>query len=123
MLEPMTIITNNPLTRDFISKQNDCELCYMPVTYREVLLFARDAVHEGRRLLTHPLSGSIKPGETPYKSLALSKEAGNLDVDSLELIENCILTCDKFPLKHQGLSQKCLMDFQVVDLTLIQSIF
>ena len=119
----MIIITNNPMTRDAISLRDDCELRYEPVTYREVLLLARDAVHAGHKLLTHPLSGSIKPGETPYKSLAISKETGSLDLDSLTLIENCIQTCDKFRIRYENLPQSILEDFQVVDLTLIQSIF
>lgn len=119
----MTIITNNPMVRDILSEREDCALRYEPITYREVLLLARDAVHGGHRLLTHPLSGSIKPGETPYKSLAISKETGPLDLDSLALIEKCIETCDKFPLRYQGLPEALLQDFQTVDLTLIQSIF
>lgn len=123
MLDRMTIITNNPLVRDTILRRDGCELSYAPVTYREILLRARDAVHEGHRLLTHPLSGSVKPGETPYKSLAISEEAGAIDLDSLSLIEKCIETCDKFPLRYLELPEKILLDFQTVDLTLIQSIF
>lgn len=123
MRQQMTIITNNPLARDTLSLREDCDLRYEPVTYREVLLLARDAVHGGHKLLTHPLSGSIKPGETPYKSLAISREAGTLDLESLALIENCVHACDKFPLRCQGLPEALLQDFQTVDLTLIQSIF
>lgn len=123
MLESMIIITNNPMVRDALTHREGCELRYAPVTYREVLLLARNAVHKGHRLLTHPLSGSVKPGETPYKSLAISKEPGPLEFASLELIEKCIQTCDKFPLRYQGLPEKILLDFQTVDLTLIQSIF
>lgn len=123
MRQRMTIITNNPMARDVLSLREDCDVRYEPVTYREVLLLARDAVHGGHRLLTHPLSGSIKPGETPYKSLAVSMETGALDLDSLALIENCIQTCDKFHLRYPSLPEKILQDFQTVDLTLIQSIF
>jgi hypothetical protein len=119
----MIIITNNPMARDAISIREDCELRYTPVSYREVLLLARNAVHGGHKLLTHPLSGSVKPGETPYKSLAISKETGSLDFHSLSLIENCIQTCDKFPIRYENLPESILQDFQVVDSALIQSIF
>ena len=119
----MIIITNNPMARDAISLREDCELRYVPVPYREVLLLARSAVHGGHELLTHPLSGSVKPGETPYKSLAISTETGPVDLNSLSLIENCIQTCDKFPIRYENLPESILQDFQVVDSALIQSIF
>ncbi|NCB30280.1 MAG: GrdX protein [Clostridia bacterium] len=119
----MVIITNNPMARDALSLRDDCDVRYEPVTYREVLLLARDAVHKGHKLLTHPLSGSVKPGETPYKSLAISKEAKAMDMDSLSLIENCIATCDKFPIRYPNLPESLRQDFQTVDLSLIQSIF
>ena len=123
MRERMIIITNNPMARDAISIREDCELRYTPVSYREVLLLARNAVHGGHKLLTHPLSGSVKPGETPYKSLAISKETGSLEFHSLSLLENCIQTCDKFPIRYENLPESILQDFQVVDSALIQSIF
>ena len=65
MLERMLVITNNPMARDALSKQDICEVQYAPVSYRQVLCMVRDAIHQGHRLLTHPLSGSVKPGETP----------------------------------------------------------
>lgn len=123
MRNRMAIITNNPMAYNVLSLREDCEVRYEPVSFREILLLARDAVHGGHKLLTHPLSGSVKPGETPYKSLAISKETGPLDLNSLRLIEHCILTCDKFPLRYQNLPEPLLEDFQTVDLTLIQSIF
>ena len=91
MLERMLVITNNPMVRDVLSKQDICEVRYAPVSYRQVLCLARDAIHQGHKLLTHPLSGSVKPGETPYKSVAVSRAQGLLDLPSLSLIENTTL--------------------------------
>jgi hypothetical protein len=34
-----------------------------------VLLTVRDHIHSGARLLTHPQAGSVKPYETPYRSV------------------------------------------------------
>ncbi len=123
MLERMTILTNNPMVRDTLSAREDCAVRYEPVSYRQILCLARDAIHQGRRLLTHPLSGSVKPGETPYKSLAISCDEGELDMDSLTLIENSITTCDKFPIREKSKEESLQKDFQTIDLTLIQSIF
>ena len=96
---------------------------YAPVSYRQVLCMARDAIHQGHKLLTHPLSGSVKPGETPYKSVAVSWKQGLLDLPSLSLIENSIATCDKFPIRDKSKDPSLQADFQTIDLTLIESIF
>ena len=52
----------------------------------------RDLVHLGHRLLTHPLSGSLKPGRIPYKTVFLTRAKTALDIDSLYIIENSITT-------------------------------
>ena len=59
------IVTNNPMVRERYSQQYD--LKYEETSFVGVLKQVRDLVHRGYRLLTHPLSGSIKPNETPYK--------------------------------------------------------
>ena len=85
----MLIITNNSMVKEYY--ESSYEILFIDGQYREVLVQARDRIHNGHKLLTHPLSGSIKPGETPYKSLVISKEAGrSLDINSLELIESAI---------------------------------
>ena len=123
MLERMLVITNNPMARDALSKQDICEVQYAPVSYRQVLCMVRDAIHQGHSRLTPPLSGSVKPGETPYKSGAVSQAQGLLDLPSLSLIENSIATCDKFPIRAKSKDPSLQADFQTIDLTLIQSIF
>ena len=113
------LLTNNPLVRDRLSQEQALE--YHDVSFREILVLARDRIHRGHRLLTHPLSGSIKPNETPYKSMLLTEQAGALDVESLEIIENAIATCDKFPIKFPAMTEGIRADFQLLDFTLISS--
>ena len=123
MLERMIVITNNPMARDALVSRETCEVRFAPVAYEQVLCLARNAVHQGHRLLTHPLSGSVKPGETPYKSVAISRQKGVLDLDSLSLIENSIATCKGFPIRAKSREESLQRDFQVIDLALIESIF
>lgn len=123
MLENMIIITNNPLVRERLAHESIQAVRYSPITYKAVLCAARDAIHQGHRLLTHPLSGSVKPGETPYKSIAISHTKGKMDMASLSLIEAAIATCDKFPIREKSEDPALQADFQTVDLSLIQSIF
>lgn len=121
----MLIITNNSMVKEYY--EDRYEILFLQGKYREVLINARDRIHNGYKLLTHPLSGSIKPGETPYKSLVISKEAGKaLDLHSLELIESAIAVHDKFMTKCRYrdssiYTEEVLEDFREVDFTLLQS--
>lgn len=94
------------------------------LSYLEILEYTRDKVHQGHKLLTHPLSGSIKPNETPYKSLLISKEKDILDLDSLRIIEEAIETTKKFLSIKTTPSwvEKVLDDFRVIDLSLIENV-
>ena len=67
-------------------------------SYLDVLLAARDYIHRGYFLLTHPLAGSVKPNQTPFRSIVLSEESleGAEDFRDLRLIEESIEAYRKF---------------------------
>ena len=113
------IMSNNPLVRD--SYRGKYEVSYVDGTYADVLIATRDRCHAGCRLLSHPLSGSVKPNETLYKSVMISKEAGTVDFDSVMLIEGAIATAVKFGAVRRNWREQEIADFQLVDLTLIAS--
>ncbi|MTI66402.1 MAG: GrdX protein [Firmicutes bacterium] len=115
------IITNNPLVKEELEKIIKVEYYY--TDYMEILKKVRDRIHKGHKLLTHPLSGSIKPNETPYKSIMISMDKDDLDTDSLITIENSIHTAKKFikDFKTPDWSEEILSDFQTIDLTLIKN--
>ena len=120
------IITNNPLVRD---KYSDKEVEYYDISYQEVLQLVKNKIALGHKILTHPLSGSVKPKETPYKSIMISKNtvganvcgARPIDLESLEIIEDAIATCEKFKERRDKWTPQVLEDFQLVDFTLIDS--
>ena len=113
------LMSNNPLVRD--SYSGKYEVCFVDGSYMDVLIATRDRCHAGCRLLSHPLSGSVKPNETLYKSVMISKDAGSVDFDSVIMIEDAITTAAKFgPVRRNWREQEC-RDFQLVDLTLIVS--
>lgn len=113
------IVTNNPRVLKRYEGLYSVE--FVDGVYMDVLVRVRDRVHAGCRLLTHPLSGSVKPNETPYKSVMISQKRGSMDMGSLSIIEEAIAACRKFPVKYEGLPQRVLEDFQLVDSTLIDS--
>ena len=120
------VITNNPLVREKFSAKDDILLEFHDTDYLSILKITRDKIHLGHSLHTHPLSGSIKPGETPYKTLLICADRGKLDVKSLSIIEESIQTCQKFTVKNilqndenNSHNDKVLRDFQLIDYDLI----
>ena len=117
------IITNNHrVQREYGDKY--C-IAYQECSFDEILYTVRDKVHKGHKLLTHPLSGSVKPNETPYKSIMLTATSGGkIDNDSVVMIEDAIVVAtspkfDKYRERQSILAPRHLADFQMVDFFLI----
>lgn len=111
------IMTNNPLVKAEFADRYD--ILYYELPLNELLVQVRDYIHKGHKLLTHPLSGSVKPNETPYKSVLVSGDAGKLDMDSVMIIEDSIICSRKFEVKYPDPPAHVLADFQEIDRTLI----
>ncbi|WP_312811854.1 GrdX family protein [Sedimentibacter sp.] len=114
------IITNN----DWVYQKfkDNCNVLFIEGSYRDVLVKVRDKIQEGHELLTHPLSSSLKPNETPYKSIIISENKGTLNFDSVCIIENSIMAYDKFNKnKLINLTDKIIEDFKLIDLTVLES--
>jgi hypothetical protein len=86
------------------------------------LIKVRDLVHCGWRIDTHPMAGSIKPNETPYRSIVVRK-GSSLDCQSLELIENSIRVYQSFirDNKTPTWNERILDDFRVMDMCFLES--
>ena len=117
------LVTNNPSVRDKFD--NGFQMHYLEgKDYISVLAYIRDRIHEGHELLTHPLSGSIKPNETPYKSVIISAKKGNLDSSGLQIIEDSIVSARKFITNRPtpDWPDHVLEDFMVIDLSLMENV-
>lgn len=93
-------------------------------SYTDVLNKTRDYIHNGSKLITHPMAGSLKPNQTPYKSVIVGKESGKTDYNSVILIENSLDAANKF-LRIKTTpkwNEKILNDFKTVDLSLIENV-
>ncbi|KRK65362.1 GrdX protein [Companilactobacillus tucceti DSM 20183] len=90
-------------------------------TVGDIFNHSRDAIHLGANLINHPLAGSIKPNQSPYKSLVLSDRKGDLDMFSLTLIEGANQVLKKLGPRRRGYAESVLEDFQVIDLDLLDS--
>lgn len=88
----------------------------------EVYAAARDEIHRGARLLNHPLAGSIKPNQSPYRSVILSTDRDRpLDLDSLSHIEGAIATLHRLPKLNRPYTEKAMEDFRFVDFCLLET--
>ena len=111
------IITNNP---DVHAQFPDS--VYIDCNVQGILEAVRDQIHLGAVLISHPLAGSLKPGESPYKSIAIAKKSGPVDYKSLQTIEDAITTANKFPEKNRHYNASILADFRIIDLDLTKGV-
>lgn len=124
MNKNLTLISNNPsLLNDMLFPAQ-----IVAESNIDVINQCRDHIHAGAKLVTHPLAGSIKPWETPYRSILIQLKPENigetsLDIHSLEMIESAI---QKYNTKLVGINKpkptlKSDADFQLVDKELMLS--
>lgn len=114
------ILTNNPMVREHLEGRGRFTIRFEPErSFREILVEARDLVYAGHILYTHPLAGSVKPNETPYKSLIVSVEPHGFDADHAGLMANAIAVFDKFRPIGWELEERILRDFQLIDYSLL----
>lgn len=114
-------ITNNPMLLD----KGFYSLEYYATDVLNLFLKIEKEVACGYRLLSHPLTGSIRPDITPYKSVILSGRPGTVDQESVRLIDRAIsYTEDLYQLREIPLcrlwNEQAKMDFQLVDLFIIE---
>ncbi|QAT39056.1 GrdX family protein [Clostridium sp. JN-9] len=119
MIEQFIAITNNPLSKENLEKKYDVE--FISSDTMAVLKKVRDYIHKGHKLLTHPLMSSIKPNETPYRTILISKNSYNkVDYDSLTIMEEAIITTEKFLKMGKAVwDEQVLEDFRVIDYDMI----
>ena len=122
--KPM-LITNNPSCAEHFDKKCICVFDNQ-WSYGEVLEKVREKIYKGYCLLTHPMAGSMKPNQTPYKSVLLAAHSSfEGDFNSLEVIERAIDAYNKFQKQRPtpNWSEKIKKDFGAIDVSLIQGAF
>ena len=121
------VVTNNPRVEEYfaVQKLDRCyQLCWVDGDTEDVLRRVRDLCHKNRRLITHPLTGSIKPNYTPYKTAVLENDFSQAcDHESILLAEACLektlaMLVDK---PRPEATRGFLADFAVIDLDFFKS--
>lgn len=115
------IITNNPMAVALFGGTYDVR-CNEKASYRQILVQVRDLVYIGHRLRNHPLYGSLRPHETPYRSVIISAVAGAPDSEDALIMSEALRVTDTFtPADSAAMSEKIRHDYQLIDCELLQS--
>ena len=120
-MSPVRCITNNPLLLD----RGFSALEFHETDVLSLFHIVLKEVTNGYRLLSHPLTGSIRPDITPYKTILLSDRPAETDFTSVQLIDKAIHYAENlYQLRdvpiYQLWSAKEQKDFQLVDLSIIE---
>ena len=90
----------------------------------DVLVAARDAVHLGACLLTHPLCGNLRPYQQPFRSVLIEEHPGALvDLESLSMIEEAAAVygaCRGRLLMPEDLGGDARADYAFIDAELMR---
>lgn len=114
-------ITNNPMLLD----KGFTNLEFYETDVLGLFHMILQEVAAGYRLLSHPLTGSIRPDITPYKTVFLSEHPGTIDAESAKLMDHAVRYAEdlyqlrKIPLCRQW-DETAKKDFQLVDLSIVE---
>lgn len=114
-------LTNNPL----LLQQEIGGVEFHPVSIPQLFSLVDAELSRGYHLLSHPLTGSIRPDITPYKSILLSASPGGPDPEGREILRRAMRYTDAlFQMRDRPLSaswdETARRDFGYVDCSLIQ---
>ena len=116
------LVTNNDRAAEKWGESVD--QVFMMDSYEAVLKKARDLIHRGHKLLTHPQASSLKPNQTPYRTILLYSETGKSDAGDIRLIEEAIEAFNKWTAikKVPKYDEKIAYDYKTIDLSMIENV-
>ena len=116
------IITNNDRVYEKYKKEMQVILLD---SYEDVLIKTRDMVYNRHILLTHPQASSLKPNQTPYRSVVVYPKGEEDNMKDIMLIEKCIETYrqwQEIAPTPKNYAEKVANDFKTIDLSGIENI-
>ena len=137
-LEKAILVTNNDRVYE---KYKDQMKVILLDGYEDVLIKVRDLVYDKHVLLTHPQASSLKPNQTPYRSVVVYPKGEEDNIKDIMLIdgEGKIYIFDKDGKRYDGwctykgnkyyiapspksYQEKVANDFKTIDLSVIDNI-
>lgn len=121
-LKKATIVTNNDYVLD---KYKDKTNVVLAKNYEDVLIKTRDLVYNKHVLLTHPQASSLKPNQTPYRSVIVYPKGDDDNTKSIMMIDKCIQVYyewQKISPSPKSYAKKVEHDFKTIDLSVIENV-
>lgn len=122
-VEKVILVTNNDKVYE---KYKNMMQCVFVEKYEEVLVKVRNFVYDRHILLTHPQASSLKPNQTPYRSVMVYPKNDKEDnTKDILLIEKCIETFGQWQdiaRTPEDYERKVAEDFKTIDLSVIDNI-
>ena len=119
----LLILTNNPMAAERYADRGEIRF-YPDDNYRQLLVRVRDLIYIGHRLKNHPLYGSLRPHETPYRTVVVSGEIFTPDMEECAILSDSLTRLDSFVLVDKAnIPDKILHDYQLIDCSLVDSVF
>ena len=121
-LKEACIITNN----DYVfEKYKSLTNVILLKSYEEVLLKTRDYVYDKHILLTHPQASSLKPNQTPFRSIIVYPKGEEDNLESVMMIDKCIQVYrewQEISPSPKSYALKVEHDFKTIDLSIIENV-
>jgi hypothetical protein len=121
-LKEACIITNN----DYVfEKYKSLTNVILLKSYEEVLLKTRDYVYDKHILLTHPQASSLKPNQTPFRSIIVYPKGEEDNLESVMMIDKCIQVYrewQEISPSPKSYAPKVEHDFKTIDLSIIENV-
>ena len=120
-LKKAILVTNNDRVYD---KYKGSLTCVYTESYEDTLIKVRDYVYDRHKILTHPQASSLKPNQTPYRSVVVYPAYEDNTKDIL-LIEKCIEVFNSWQniaRTPSDYKENVREDFKTIDLSVIDNI-
>ena len=117
--EETILVTNND--RVYEKYRTVCNVI-LTDSYESVLIKVRDLVYDRHILLTHPQASSLKPNQTPYRSVAVYPRGSEDNMKDILLIEKCLevyYQWQEIAPSPKRYSPKVDNDFKTIDLSVV----
>jgi hypothetical protein len=117
----MRCITNNPMIID----KGYPDTVIISGETLQVLVAVKEEILKGYKLVSHPLTSSIRPDMSPYKTVLLQVDKSVVDTESLSIINSAIEYTESLvnnQIRAYNWDEESLKDFQYIDYDIIQNL-
>ena len=121
-LDKCILVTNND--RVYLKYRDEIK-CILLDNYEDVLIKVRDMIYDRHILLTHPQASSLKPNQTPCRSIIVYPKNNEDNMNDVLLIEKCLevfRAWQDIALTPKKYESRVSEDFKTIDLSIIENV-